>query len=188
MQRIFVGLALGLGLSITSFVLAQGDRVSKDTLSQNVDAIGQITLPNDFRNTMVHIGSWFVPEGSASGFHDVYANREAVDHYRAHGVFPDGATLVKELRAASTGEYTTGSGVAFANAQIKQWFVMVKDDNNRYAGNGLWGDGWGWALFKPSDNSKNLVNDYKVDCLGCHIPAKEKDWVYTEAYPTLVSP
>jgi hypothetical protein len=187
-QRILVGLILGLSLSITSFVMASGDRASKKPLSPHVDAKGVISLPSDFRNNMVHLGSWFVPEGGASGFHDVYAEKEAVDYFRIKGVFPDGATLVKELRAASKGDYTTGTGVAFANDTIKQWFVMVKDSKNRFSGNGAWGDGWGWALFKPDNKSKNVVSDYKADCLGCHIPVKEKDWVYTEAYPTLVLP
>ena len=44
----------------------------KEPFSTNVDKHGNITLPNDFRNEMVHLGSWFVPEGGASGFHDVY--------------------------------------------------------------------------------------------------------------------
>ena len=65
---------------------------------------------------------------------------------------------------------------------------MVKDSENRFAENPIWGDGWGWALFKPDDKGKNVSRDYKVDCLGCHIPAKDTDWVYTEAYPTLLSP
>ena len=64
---------------------------------------------------------------------------------------------------------------------------MVKDTDNRFTENSLWGDGWGWALFKPNDTSKNLVKNYMTDCLGCHIPAKDKDWVYTEAYPILHS-
>jgi hypothetical protein len=46
-------------------------------------------------------------------------------------------------------------------------------------------DGSGWALFKPGDKDTNVASNYKTDCLGCHQPAKDKDWVYTEAYPTL---
>jgi hypothetical protein len=39
--------------------------------SPYVDAKGNISLPKDFRTSMVHLGSWFVPSGDASGFHDV---------------------------------------------------------------------------------------------------------------------
>ncbi|MFT6274075.1 MAG: hypothetical protein ACJAZ0_000163 [Halioglobus sp.] len=52
---------------------------------------------------------------------------------------------------------------------------MIKDTQNRFSGNPLWGDGWGWALFKPDQPKLNVATDYKLDCLGCHIPAKQSD-------------
>jgi hypothetical protein len=64
---------------------------------------------------------------------------------------------------------------------------MIKDSKNRFASNSLWGDGWGWALFKPGNKTTNAATNYKIDCLGCHIPAKKNDWIYTEAYPTLIT-
>ena len=76
-------------------------------------------------------------------------------------------------------------GACYATNGIKQWFVMIKDSKNRFAGNPLWGEGRGWALYKPNDSSKNAATDFQTDCLGCHVPAKDRDWVYTEAYPTL---
>ncbi len=133
----------------------------------------------------VHLGSWYVPEGGASGFHDVYTEKNTVTIFKKTGKFPDGAILVKELRASESGDYTTGKGVSFATDGIKQWFVMIKDDEARFAENPQWGDGWGWALYKPDDPAKNLSTDYKQDCLGCHLPVKNKDLVYTEASPTL---
>ena len=147
-----------------------------------------ITLPDDFRATRVHLGSWFIPEAGASGFHDVYANAEAVEGYRKTGRFPDGSVLVKELRAHVAGNYTTGAGVAHATESVKQWFVLVKDATNRHADDPRWGEGWGWGLFKTDDPGTNVVTDYKADCLGCHVPAKANDWVYIEGYPTLVAP
>ncbi len=108
-----------------------------------------------------------------------------MEAYRKTGKFPDGATIVKELRASKSDNYTTGQGVSYASNSIKQWFVMIKDAKGRFAGNPLWGEGWGWALYKPGNKSTNISTDYKADCLGCHIPAKNKDWVYVEAYPTL---
>ena len=155
--------------------------------SPYVDDEGNIRFPEGFRTSMVHLGSWFVPEGSASGFHDVYTEKETVEAFRKTGKFPDGATLVKELRASNAGTYTTGSGVSYATDGLKQWFVMIKDTKGRFADNPLWGDGWGWALYKPDHRDKNVATNYKTDCLGCHVPAKANDWVYTEAYPTLSS-
>ncbi|CAE6881488.1 MULTISPECIES: cytochrome P460 family protein [Pseudomonas] len=154
--------------------------------SNSVDAKGNISLPADFRATMVHLGSWYVPEGGASGFHDVYLEPDAVGAFRKTGKFPDGAVMIKELRHGKEGDYTTGKGVKYAG-DVKQTFVMVKDSTNRFAEkNPMWGEGWGWALFK-GDNAKNVATDYKKDCLGCHVPAKKNDWVYTEAYPTLTA-
>ena len=51
--------------------------------STYVDKDGNISLPADFRKNMVHLGSWFVPEGEASGFHDVYSKPITVEAYRA---------------------------------------------------------------------------------------------------------
>lgn len=156
--------------------------------SPHVDKSGKISMPRDFRNNMVHLGSWFVPKGDASGFHDVYTEAQTVKAFRKTGKFPDGATLVKELRHANTGDYTTSPGVGYANGQVKIWFVMIKDSKGRFNGNKIWGDGWGWALFKPDAPGKNTSTNYKADCLACHMPAKDKDWVYTEGYPTLSAP
>jgi hypothetical protein len=162
----------------TSLVLAD------DSFSPYVDAQGGISFPKAFRDNMVHLGSWFVPEGGASGFHGVYTEKATLKVFRDTGKFPDGATLIKELRAANEGNYTTGTGVKYETT-IKQWFVMIKDSKGRFADNPLWGDGWGWALYKPDNLNLNVATNYKTDCLSCHIPAKVNDWIYTEAYPSL---
>jgi hypothetical protein len=161
---------------------------AENTFSPYVDDKGNISFPSGFRDSMVHLGSWFIPDGGASGFHGVYTERESVEIFRETGKFPDAAVLVKELRSSKSGDYTTGKGVSHATAKIKQWFVMVKDTENRFSDNLLWGDGWGWALFKSNDLGVNLATNYKNDCLGCHVPAKENDWLYTEAYPILSKP
>lgn len=80
--------------------------LAAENFSPYVDANGRISLPEDFRGRMVHLGSWFVPEGDASGFHDVYTEAETAAAYWATGRFPDGATLVKELRASDVDDYT----------------------------------------------------------------------------------
>jgi hypothetical protein len=166
------------GLSLSAIAADEG-------FSPYVDEQGNISFPDGFRTSMVHLGSWFVPEGGASGFHDVYTEKESVEAYRKTGKFPDGATIVKELRASDAGTYTTGANVSYATDGLKQWFVMIKDEKGRFADNPIWGDGWGWALYKPDDKGTNVASSYKTDCLGCHVPAKSNDWVYTEAYPTL---
>jgi hypothetical protein len=175
----FLKLVLAIACGYSFPVLAE------ESFSSYVDAEGNIAFPQDFLTSMVHLGSWFVPEGEASGFHDVFAEKHAVAVFRESGKFPDGTTLVKELRADNMGNYTTGNGVRYSTENVKQWFVMVKDAQQRFPQNKIWGEGWGWALIKPHDIYKNIVTDFQTDCLGCHVPAKTNDWIYTEAYPVL---
>ena len=146
---------------------------------------GTISLPQDYRGKWVHLGSWAITDEDAPAFHDVYAEPEAVEAYRKSGVFPDGASLVKEIRAAQSDTLTTGE--ALWAGEIQMWFVMVKGSKGRFKGNKNWGDGWGWALFKAADPRKNTSSNYKVDCIGCHTPVKKTDWIYTYGYPTLKS-
>jgi hypothetical protein len=176
-RLIFAGvIATGIGLAVVGTSHAKG-KTTKDVLA----------LPVDFRASMVHLGSWFVPKGDASGFHDVYADRAAVNAFRKRGKWPDGAKIVKELRSSEAGTYTTGVGVQRATDSVKQWFVMVKDSKGKNKGP-LWGSGWGWALYKPDRPTVNVAKNYRSDCLGCHIPAKSTDYIYIDAYPTLRAP
>ena len=171
--------------AVLSMVLLTSTLSADDRFSEFVDQQGNIEFPNGFRDSMVHLGSWFVPEGGASGFHGVYTEKATIEAFRNNGKFPDGATLVKELRVSAAADYTTGQSVSHETTEVKQWFVMIKDTRGRFNDNPMWGDGWGWALYKPDNTANNVATDYKNDCLGCHVPARETDWVYTEAYPTL---
>jgi len=155
------------------------------TYSHYVDADGQISLPADYRKTWSHLGSWVVGDKQAPGygFHDVYTQAEAVEAYRKTGEFPDGAVLVKEIRKVEEGAQTTG--LAQWAGENVQWFVMVKDRKDRFKGNPNWSEGWGWGLYAAKDPKTNISQGFQATCFGCHIPAKESDWVFTRGYPTL---
>lgn len=154
--------------------------------SRYVDANGGISRPENFRTEFVHLGSYAVldEKSAARGLHDVYTEKATVEHYRKTGQFPDGATLVKEIRQLQTGAMTTGNPVAWG-ASPAVWFVMIKDSQGRFAGNPLWGDGWGWAQFTAASPARNTAASYKTDCLGCHLPAARTDHVFVQGYPTL---
>ena len=176
---LLIGVVLG-----TSF---NGNASAADGFSPYVDAMGHISLPKDFRTRFVHLGSWaVVDDRSSKGLHNVYTERKTVEQYRKTGKFPDGATLVKEIRKLESGELVTGHPVVWGSSPVR-WFVMVKDAKGRFDGNPLWAKGWGWALFNADDPKTNVAKSYEADCKNCHIAAEKSDRVFIQGYPTLGS-
>jgi len=147
-------------------------------------ADGSIRLPEEYR-TWTHLGSWYVAEGKNGEInsHQIYAEPEAVTEFRRTQKWPHGTTIVKEVRSTKSGKLTTGPGTWDGALQL--WFVMVKDTKRTFPGNPIWGRGWGWGLFLIDDPQRNTATDYKIDCLGCHIPAQTTDWVFQYGYPVL---
>ena len=151
---------------------------------------GQIRLPEAFRTRFVHLGSYFVPQAPdapGAGLHDVYTQKATVEAYRQTGEFPDGAVLVKEVRQADSARMTTGN--AHWGGDVGVWFVMVRDRKGRFPDSPKFGGGWGWGLFKPDAPEKDVAASWKGEgfsnCHGCHLPAKDTQWVFVQGYPTL---
>lgn len=160
------------------------------SLPEYVDAEGRITRPENFRQNWVHLGSWFVKDdqhASGPGVHDVYAPARDVAAFRKDGQWQDGATLVKTVSSIEQKTLTTGNAQWAGDVGV--WFVMVRDRQNRFPSNQAWGGGWGWALFNSDAPDKNLTTTWKGEglnnCFGCHVPAKQTDWVYIDGYPTI---
>ncbi len=157
-----------------------------DNFSPYVSMDGGISRPTDYRETFLHLGTFAVatkPNQPLDEMHNVYARPEDVRAYRRDGKFPDGSVLVKEVTRVGSGGLTTGQ--SHWSTDTKLWFVMVKDSKGRFPGNGLWGDGWGWALFLSKEPARNVTTDYETDCKLCHVPARKDDWLYVRGYPVL---
>ena len=169
---------------------SQSASSSKTTGSFNgydlVDKTGNIRKPADVRDLYQFLGT-YTPTGSNGDteMHITYASPGAAQYYRKNGKFADGTVLVKETFATDHAQMTTGDA-RWASKTIV-WFVMIKDAKNRFPNNPLWGNGWGWALFKADAPDKQVATSFKKDCLGCHIPAQSTDWVYVQGYPVLKS-
>jgi hypothetical protein len=150
-----------------------------------VDPDGTIQFPGRVRDSWVHLGSWGSADLNSAdpGQHDVYTQPESLEGYRKTGKFPDGAVLVKEVRKIESAHMTTGP-VTWAGDEIL-WFVLIKDAKGRFPEHANWGEGWGWALFNAGETTKNASSNFRADCLGCHIPARETDWIYVQGYPQL---
>lgn len=184
-MRRFVAVVMSAAVaSIIAFSIAS--RTMADEFSPYVKPDGSISLPKKFR-TWAFLGTWVVASekgaDSASQLHNVYTQPETIEAYRKQGTFPDGAVIVKELLKTETGKMTTGQ-VSWAH-EVTGWFVMIKDTKGRYADNKLWGDGWGWVLFSADNPTKPVTKNYKIECIPCHLPAKNNDWIYVRGYPDL---
>lgn len=157
-----------------------------EVFSKYVDASGAISLPDNFEKTFVHIGTVAVspkPDQPVNELHGTYTRSEDLAAFLRDGKFPDGAVLVKDVRSTSNSKLTTGE--AAYGADVKVWFVMIKDSKGRFPENELWGDGWGWGLFEGGDRTKQVAVDYRSECRSCHVPVKKQDWIYTQCYPAL---
>ena len=150
-----------------------------------VDKAGNIRKPNDYRDKYEALGAYTVLDPKGDQMHFTYASPGTAEYYRKTGKYADGTVLVKEVFGTDHAQMTTGD--AHWASGTKVWFVMIKDAKGRYPDNPLWGDGWGWALFKSDAPDTQVATAYKKDCLGCHIPAKATDWVYKQGYPVLAS-
>ena len=151
-----------------------------------VDAQGNIRKPEGYRDRYQVLGAYTpVDLNNDTQMHYTYASPGAAEYYRKNGKFADGTVLVKQVFATDHAKMTTGDAHWATDTLV--WFVMMKDAKGRYPGNPLWGDGWGWALYKADAPDKQVATDYKKDCLGCHVPAKSTDWTYVQGYPVLKS-
>ena len=160
-----------------------------DAYTLYVDEEGMISLPKEFRSWS-HIGSWVVvgendEESHVDFLHNVYTQPRTIAAFKTFGSFPDGSVLVKEVWNTDVGAMTTGQVGWGSNVSI--WFVMIKDTQGRFPESGLWGDGWGWAMFNGGDPNTVVIEDYKEACIPCHMPAQDNDWVYLDGYPDLKS-
>lgn len=190
MKRLLALAAVVVLIAVMGPSMGQQNGAAPRSLEASFDEFvtpdGGIRLPmRDYRSEWTHLGTYFVPaeKEKGMGFHDVYTQPEAVEAYKRDGRFPDGAVLVKEVNGTETARLTTGE--ASWAGDPAQWFVMIKDAKGRYPDSPLWGRGWGWALFQAGEPSVNVSTSYKVDCLGCHLPARASDWIFVEGYPSI---
>jgi len=182
LTRFFIFTLLIL-VNTLNVVLAQ-EKSPLSAFRKFVDDQGNITLPDGFAENWVHLGAWaVVQDNAAKGMHSTYAPKAVVKYFQEHKEFPDGAMLVKEVRNARGAAHTTGQ--AYWATDVAVWFIMVRDKKNRFPNHPLWGEGWGWALYKGGDRKTQVAKEFRGECLTCHIPAKKDNWTYTYAYPVL---
>jgi len=103
----------------------------------------------------------------------ILANNIAMEAISKHQTnpWPNGAIFAKVAW-----EKLTDSSLQSRTGELKQVEFMIKDDK-QYASSA----GWGWARWKGNDlkpYGKNLT--FSQECVTCHQPMKNNDFVFTE--------
>src|SRR5262249_60104436 len=105
-------LAVVVGAGSSRLMRAEDPPAPKaDDFSPDVTKGGGISLPADYREKFVHLGTYAVatkPDKPVDEMHNVYARPEDVQAYRRDGKFPDGAILVKDVTTVGSEKLTTG--------------------------------------------------------------------------------
>lgn len=160
-------------------------QAQESKLPENVSSNGKIELPNDFQVDYVFLGSWFLDlkEQKSKLMQHVYTRKQDLIAYQQSGQWPDGAVVVKEQIKVVDSDI--GVAVESYAEKTNGFFVMVKDRENHFPDNPLWGDGWGWSFLDAKDLSQTTTTDYKKDCLGCHEPVRDTDLIFIKGYPLL---
>jgi len=85
------------------------------------------------------------------------------------GKFEDGSIIADEVLE------TWGEGVSAKEGPRRVVGVMVKD-SRKYADKGR----WGFASFDGDSRTEKLSATEKQACFQCHLPKKDRDYVFTE--------
>jgi len=131
-----------------------------------------VPYPEDYRN-WTHIKSMVLEKGhplyeAFGGIHHIYANKKALEGYRAGNKFKDGSVIVFDLFEAIS------DNNAIVEGKRKVVGVMIKD-SKRFKTTG----GWGFEGF-AGDSRERVVKNMEGECYSCHLQMKEKDFVFSE--------
>jgi Cytochrome P460 len=120
--------------------------------------------------------------GNLNDIRAILGNDKAIEAYRkGKQSFPDGAVIARlawNYVPSPENNKVFGRDQSFVAGSAPDWYLqfMVKD-SKRYAATG----GWGYAQFdkdgKPADEAKHGT------CFPCHVPAKDRDYVFTRYAP-----
>ena len=120
--------------------------------------------------------------GNLNDIRAILGNDKAIETYRTgKQSFPDGTVIARlawNYAPSAENNKVFGRDQSFVAGTAPDWYLqfMVKD-SKKYAATG----GWGYAQFdkdgKPADEAKHKT------CFACHVPAKDRDYVFTRYAP-----
>lgn len=104
-----------------------------------------------------------------SGIFYFYGNEKAMEGFRT-GKFPEGSVIADEVLEIHGDE--NGNGKEGPRRGVG---VMVKD-TKLYSATG----GWGYGRFVGDSQVEASSAKEKQACFSCHVPKKDRDYVFTE--------
>lgn len=135
-------------------------------------AANGLTFPEDYKDWRVIATSHRTDHKSLRA---ILGNDVAVEAARAGNTnpWPDGAILGKVVWKEKVDPYWAA---AIVPGELSHIEFMFKD-SKKWAAN----DGWGYARWvgmdlKPYGADANAA---QIECVACHTPVKERDWVFT---------
>lgn len=174
-----------IAIALASQATAQTPVLAEGAAAQMTQTDGSIVMTTeDYQRDWALLGIFaHLGDGGTKQFNVVYTQPETVTAYRESGLFPPGAVLIKELRHGVTKD--DGDEKVSSLGELTGWFVLIKPPETGAPQGPLWGDGWGWAKFNVDAPDATITKNYQSDCIACHLPVKDTDWVHVEAYPAI---
>ncbi len=132
----------------------------------------EVKYPEGYRD-WTHVKTLILEKGhplydAFGGIHHIYANKKALEGYKAGNKFSDGSVIVFDLLE------TVVADNAIAEGKRKILGVMEKD-SKKFSNTG----GWGFEGFK-GDTKERVVNNMDGECFSCHLSQKDKDFVFSK--------
>jgi Cytochrome P460 len=165
---------------------AQGAKEAQPQLASNASPIYGVTIPAGYRAwSVISVGHLTDTGGKVKQLRAQLGNDIAIKTFREGKLpFPDGAIVAAlhwtEVPSEDNDKVLAvgfpGAGLqSFVAGPIENIQFMVKD-SKKYAASG----GWGFADFrngKPGDETLHKT------CYPCHLPAKDRDFVFARYAP-----
>ena len=176
MRRIAFVLVAGIGLIGLAFHIAP----ASETAGGAAAPIFGIKIYPGYRDwKLISVAH---EAGNLNDIRAILGNDKAIEAYRqGKQSFPDGAVIARlswNYVPSAENNKVFGRDQSFVAGSAPDWYLqfMVKD-SKKYAATG----GWGYAQFdkdgKPADEAKHGT------CYPCHVPAKDRDYVFTRYAP-----
>jgi hypothetical protein len=156
-----------------------GGDVSADRPAYTTD--GQLRFPQRYREWIyltTGLDMSYSPEPGAAGhsmFDNVFVNPSSYRTFECTGTWPDGTTLVLELRGSVTGVSIDRHGKT-QSAELMGIEVHVKD--------AALPGGWGFFEFHGPGSAKRTPRP--AECYSCHEQHAAVDTTFVQFYPTLL--